>query len=342
MKKTLLITFFIFSTCFVFCEKIKMPEWIIVPSSVYPSDLYLNGTGSGDNREIAELEAVKNLSSIFGQTVISKKVASKKMEQALSDKKIEFTSSGNLNQNITSQIKAENLIGIEIAEYFYNKSEKKWYAIAILQKEKTAAIYENFIKKNDDEVRKALENAEKDLNSFFGYSEIEFALEISEENDNLLKNLYVIDFEKANSLSQKVVSVQTLQAVQKKIADNITIFVNLQNDEDNKIKSSFQDIFSKYGFKTSTSKKERYGLTGKYTSELSKKGKFSYCIYTLDIQFSDYLGKEELFAINLKGREGATSENDAINRTFRVLEKNIESEFRENFDSYINNLYYKK
>ena len=186
MKKTLLITFFIFSTCFVFCAKIKMPEWIIVPSSVYPSDLYLNGTGSGDNREIAELEAVKNLSSIFGQTVISKKVASKKMEQALSDKKIEFTSSGNLNQNITSQIKAENLIGIEIAEYFYNKSEKKWYAIAILQKEKTAAIYENFIKKNDDEVRKALENAEKDLNSFFGYSEIEFALEISEENDNLL------------------------------------------------------------------------------------------------------------------------------------------------------------
>ena len=76
------------------------------------------------------------------------------------------------------------------------------------------------------------------MNSFFGYSEIEFALEISEENDNLLKNLYVIDFEKANSLSQKVVSVQTLQAVQKKIADNITIFVNLQNDEDNKIFSN--------------------------------------------------------------------------------------------------------
>ena len=162
------------------------------------------------------------------------------------------------------------------------------------------------------------------------------------ENEKLLKNLSVIDFEKADSLSHKVVPLQTLQSLQKNIADNITIFINLKNDEDNKIKSAFQDIFSKYGFKTSTTKKERYGLTGKYNSEISKKGKVSYCTYTLDLQFSDYVEKEELFAINLKGREGAPSENDAINRTYRVLEKNIGTEFSENFDSYINDLSYKK
>ena len=83
-------------------------------------------------------------------------------------------------------------------------------------------------------------------------------------------------------------------------------------------------------------------MTGKYNSEISKKGKVSYCTYTLDLQFSDYVEKEELFAINLKGREGAPSENDAINRTYRVLEKNIGTEFSENFDSYINDLSYKK
>ena len=124
MKKTSFFTFLLFSACFVFCAKNKMPEWIIVPSSVYPSELYLNGTGSGENREMAELEAVKNLASIFGQTVISQNVASKKMEQAISDGKIGFSSSGNLQQNITSQIQAENLIGIEVAEYFYNKTER--------------------------------------------------------------------------------------------------------------------------------------------------------------------------------------------------------------------------
>ena len=79
----------------------------------------MNGTGSGENRESAELEAVKNLSSIFGQTVKSNSLASKKMEQALSDGKISFSSSGNLQQNITSQIEAENLIGIEIRYSFF-------------------------------------------------------------------------------------------------------------------------------------------------------------------------------------------------------------------------------
>ena len=120
MRKNILAVFTIFSACMAFCAKAKMPEWITVPSSVYPSNLYFNGTGNGESREVAELEAVKNLSSVFGQTVKSNNVASKKMEQALSDGQIAFSSSGNLQQNITSQIEAENLIGIEIAEYFYN------------------------------------------------------------------------------------------------------------------------------------------------------------------------------------------------------------------------------
>ena len=79
MRKNILAVFTIFSACMAFCAKAKMPEWITVPSSVYPSNLYFNGTGNGESREVAELEAVKNLSSVFGQTVKSNNVASKKM-----------------------------------------------------------------------------------------------------------------------------------------------------------------------------------------------------------------------------------------------------------------------
>ena len=85
MKKSIFVFSFIFSACLIFGAKKKMPEWITLPASVYPSETYMNGTGSGENRESAELEAVKNLSSIFGQTVKSNSLASKKMEQALSD-----------------------------------------------------------------------------------------------------------------------------------------------------------------------------------------------------------------------------------------------------------------
>jgi len=59
------------------------------------------------------------------------------------------------------------------------------------------------------------------------------------------------------------------------------------------------------------------------------------------LDFSDILKSESLFAINLKGREGAPSESDAKNRTYRVLEKNIGTEFSKNFDSYMNNLSFK-
>lgn len=341
MKKNIFAFFFVFSACFLFAAKNKMPEWITLPSGVYPAEKYMNGTGSGTNRETAELEAVRNLSSVFGQTVKSNTAASKKMERALSEGKVSFSSTENLQQNITSQIEAENLIGIEIAEYFYNKPEKKWYAVAILEREKTAAVYQEYIEKNDAAVRKAIKESEKNPGTFYGYSEICFAAEIASENDKLVKNLTVIDFESASEISKKVVSFQNMQLAKKKFAENITIYVQISGDKDNKIKSAFQDIFSKYGFKTSPSKKEKYNLEGKYSSEISQKGKIIYCVYSLDLDFSDVLQAESLFAINLKGREGSLSESDATNRTYRTLEKDIGTQFSKNFDSYINNLSFK-
>lgn len=341
MKKNIFAFFFVFSACFLFAAKNKMPRWITLPSDVYPAEKYMNGTGSGKNRETAELEAVRNLSSVFGQTVKSNTAASKKMEQALSEGKVSFSSAENLQQNITSQIEAENLIGIEIAEYFYNKPEKKWYAVAILEREKTAAVYQKYIEKNDAAVRKAIKESEKNPGTFYGYSEICFAAEIASENDKLVKNLTVIDFESGSEISKKIVSLKNTQLTKKKFAENITIYVQISGDKDNKIKSAFQDIFSKYGFKTSPSKKEKYNLEGKYSSEISQKGKIIYCVYSLDLDFSDVLQAESLFAINLKGREGSLSESDATNRTYRALEKDIGTQFSKNFDSYINNLSFK-
>lgn len=341
MKKNIFAFFFVFSACFLFAAKNKMPEWITLPSGVYPAEKYMNGTGSGTNRETAALEAVRNLSSVFGQTVKSNTAASKKMERALSEGKVSFSSAENLQQNITSQIEAENLIGIEIAEYFYNKPEKKWYAVAILEREKTAAVYQKYIEKNDAAVRKAIKESEKNPGTFYGYSEICFAAEIASENDKLVKNLTVIDFESGSEISKKIESLQNTQLTKKKFAENITIYVQISGDKDNKIKSAFQDIFSKYGFKTSPSKKEKYNLEGKYSSEISQKGKIIYCVYSLDLDFSDVLQAESLFAINLKGREGSLSESDATNRTYRTLEKDIGTQFSKNFDSYINNLSFK-
>lgn len=341
MKKNIFAFFFVFSACFLFAAKNKMPEWITLPSGVYPAEKYMNGTGSGTNRETAELEAVKNLSSVFGQTVKSNTAVSKKMERALSEGKVSFSSAENLQQKITSQIEAENLIGIEIAEYFYNKPEKKWYAVAILDREKASAVYQGYIEKNDAAARKAIKESEKNPGTFYGYSEICFATEIASENDKLVKNLTVIDFESGNEISKKVVSLQNTQLAKKKFAENITIYVKISGDRDNKIKSAFQDIFSKYGFKTSPSKKEKYNLEGKYSSEISQKGKITYCVYSLDLDFSDVLQAESLFAINLKGREGSLSESDATNRTYRTLEKDIGTQFSKNFDSYINNLSFK-
>lgn len=99
MIKNIFAFFFIFSTCLLFAANKRIPEWITLPTSVYPSDIYMNGTGSGINRETAELDAVRNLSSVFGQTVKSNNVASKKWNKLFLPEKFLF-----LQQKISSRI----------------------------------------------------------------------------------------------------------------------------------------------------------------------------------------------------------------------------------------------
>lgn len=337
MKKYFSVLAIIFCASLSFAAKKKIPEWVTVPLNVYSPDVYLNGVGYGDSKESAEAEAVKNLAAIFGQTVKSKTSASKKMEQAVAQGNVAFSSSSSLEQNIVNYVDAENVIGVSVAEYFYNRPEKRWYAIAVLHKKETAEIYKSLLRKNDETVRRAVNESKKDANSFYAYSEICFAIEIANENDKLLKNLMIIDFDAGDALNEEIVSLKSLLAMQKKIADNITIFTEIRGDKDNKIKSAFQEVFSKYGFKTSSDSSLRYRVTGKFSAENVEKKVF-YCVYTLDLDFVDSRDSKSLFAINLKGREGSVSKSDAENRAFRTLEKNIGMEFSENFDSYINNL----
>lgn len=113
---------------------------------------------------------------------------------------------------------------MKLQNIFITNLKKKWYAIAILERKKTASIYQNYIEKNDAAIRQAIKESEKNPGTFYGYSEICFATEISAENDKLVKNLTVIDFEKGTEISKKVVSFQKLQ-LDKKSLQKIFLFM---------------------------------------------------------------------------------------------------------------------
>ena len=53
----------------------------------------------------------------------------------------------------------------------------------------------------------------------------------------------MIDFEQGNAISKEIVSLQSMQAAQKKFAEGITIYIRIGGDRENKIKSAFQNRF---------------------------------------------------------------------------------------------------
>ncbi len=315
-------------------KKNPAPQWLTMPAAVYSTSQYFTGVGSGAAREEAGLEAVKNVASIFGQDITAVTKASKRMEQAQKEGKVATASSSTLGQSITNQVNQDDIIGIEIPEYYQDDS-RKWYAIAILDKPKVSKIYVSMIKKNKTEISALVDDAESLGASLEAYSNLSFALEIASVNDGYIERLSVIDSAAADEVAKDVVTAKIIRTRMTALAREIPICVKIEGDKNSRLAAAFGKCFAKFGFKTSEDPNERYAVIGRFTFENDVMGKNFFSIYSLDSSLTDTFNGEALFPINFQGREGSTTEIDANNRAYRVIEKKVATEFDKTIADYL-------
>ena len=135
LKKVICLSFLLTGS-FIFAAKTKtpvMPDWINTPAAVYPSSSYITYVGYGADRDSAEIKALQGIASVFGQSIKSDSESSQRMIQAKSEGKIATTNISSFNQNILRSVDVNNLIGVEIKEFWFDGTSS-WYAIAVLDK----------------------------------------------------------------------------------------------------------------------------------------------------------------------------------------------------------------
>lgn len=316
----------------------KAPAWINTPAKVYPAEKYMYSVGNAGDRGSAELKAVQGLAAMFSQNIDSDTTAEKRLLQGMADGTVATASIASFDMKVTRTVSQSDLIGIEIPEYYQDEKHSVWYAIAVIDKGKVSALYEDMIKKNNESVQKLLSKVtDASLDS---YAFCDYAADIARLNEGYMARLTVINSDAAARLQSSCKSSKDIKITLMEIAGKIPVRVSIENDEDGNIAAAFSDVITSHGFKTTKDSLSRYSFTGsvKFSESKTSDGTNVHCRYEITTYLKDNAKGTELFPFTLTGRDAHVDFAGAKIRAKKSIEKKIKSDFNSKFSGYLKQL----
>ncbi len=335
IKKNVAFVFAVALCAFAFAE--KMPAWVNTPAKVFPAEKYFAQVGEGASQKKADLAAVENLAAIFGRDVKSSLITSKRMAQAQKSGQVETGSVSEFSQDITQKVSQENLFGIELKESFLDG--KTYYALAVMDKEKTAVALVSMITKNEEAIKQNLNYYDGEV-SLEAYGALHFAREVAILNEKYLQKLNVIKSNSAATLRNQCTTAKTVSQQLTKLAQQIPIYIRIEGDSEGKLQKAFADMLKAIGFRTSDDSNERYVLSGSlsFDKRVPRDGSTIQYYYTFEGNLSDSELYQNLWPFSFTGRESSVDETDLSFRMYRTLESKIKTTINASFLNFLNSL----
>ena len=337
MKKTILLSIILILilSCAAHAKKRKdsKPEWLKNPKAVYSEQMYLTAVGEGDSRSDAENMAAGNLARIFESNIKAEETVNQRYMELTKNDKTDFEEQTDVTKsvNIKSQ---QTLFNIQYGES-YTDDVGRIYAIAYLNRMKTAEIYENKINKNASRIDYFMGIADKSGDPILRYAAMNAASAVSFINELLLSQLIIIfpsaiDMLEINYNHDKIVKDTNAAAA------NVSCKITIQNDEENKIAIMLEELINDLGFVLS--KESVLRIDGNIILEKTDlKRDLEFIRYELQINVID--NKDSVIvSMSEKGREGHVSASEAEARAIRTLSKKINKQLKKKLIAYFDGL----
>jgi len=313
----------------------EKPAWVDTPDLVYSKQRYVSAVGYGYNRNQAERDALAKLTGVFGQSVQAELQTISSYSEAVKSGVIQVTENSTVQNAITTSAEMDTLVGAEIADVWYD-NKSVYYAAAVMEKEKTSALYSDLIRSNERIIQN-LVNVPADLkDSLDGYSRYLLAGTIADTNRVYANVLtFVGNTRGINPGEMKKGDDYRLEAAA--VARNIPIGVSVTGDRGDRLRSAFSKALSGAGFR-SGSGNSRYVLKVTYTmTPVDLPGQQNKFVrYQLNGHLEDGdRGNSVLVSYDASGREGHLTVPEAEERAIRAAERKIADEFEGILRNYL-------
>jgi len=313
----------------------KVPGWVESPYTTYPSEKYFAAVGSDKNKNQAELKAVETLAGVFGRDVESSSKAESLMTHSENAEGSETELTSSLNQQILVEMDQKDLIGVEITETFHDEGSNIWYAVAILDKEKTAGLYLSMIEKNNKSINTLLA-AGKDLPASMKKLAYYYrAMCLTQLNDSYFPRFYIIHPEKCEQAKASSKTPEQMRVEYDRISAQIPVKVSVKNDYNSIVQIALEELLKSYGI-TINQKSTLYNLEMDITPSYREVDDppMQYCEFIISSKMYN-AQKTSIVPWSFSGRAGGKNVDLAKQKAYALMSGKIKSEYGLIFEDYL-------
>jgi len=313
----------------------NQPVWVSSVYSVYDRNQYVAASSGASSRGMAEKNALSNLIAFFGQSIYADQtITNVYREVVTSGKTASYTDSTAVNNTIRTAASMDSLVGAEIREVWYD-SKSEYYAVAVMEKAKTAQLYSEMIRANQNLINNLINMSLAEKNSMEGYSRYQFAAVVADINISYGNLLRLIGATPPGELKKG--DDYRLEAVD--IAKVIPIGLKVQNDKSGRIEGAFAKAVSDLKFRSG-------GVNSRYVLDVNivtspvdlPNQPNKYTRIELKANLRDTSSGTVLLPYDYNTREGHVSQSEADNRAYAAAEKKIKDDYAKIFNNYISQL----
>jgi len=297
------------------------PDWVDGPSGEYPEASFMIGVGSGDTRQRAEESAYAALARIFRAEIRSATHEREDFRQVENGKKIEVDRTVDL-RNQTEVSTEKVLEQVRIAERWTDSVSKVHYALAVLDRAKSASALRQKSLDSELEAREWEERAKKSTDPLSQARALHKALLAARQTEIYESDLRVIQ-PTGRGDGLKVSAAVLDDQLKNLLSRAFKVDVQIEGPQAAAVRDAILAGLHNEGF-TSGGEGDLLikGRVGLEETDL-KDPKWHYVRWSADLTLSQKEGQKEFGRIQRSGKEGHLTPKEAERKALIALQKEI-------------------
>ena len=320
-------------------EKEEAPRWVSEPGVKYPENQYLVARGQARTERAAVNNARAEIARIFQQQIETQEIISEEIRETFA-----ADGSGEFQQEVSRQQQTvveadEEILGLEIKEFYHDRKNNNHYALAVLARDEARSIYRDHFDRDNQRLENYFARATSgELNKVQQLQNLSRARAYAENAVKLQQHLKVIHpGQPTPRLAANPVDID--QKISK-LLNELTIYVNpvepeelLARQEINRrieewVKNSFADLDFQI---TSAEEEALLNVDITFNADYSDRRREDaiFIRWNINASLHDTTRATEIGSISHQAQSGGINEPQAKNRTLRDVESWIENNLSE-------------
>jgi len=318
----------------------RRPVWVDRPESVYNRTHFITAVGFGPGRYEAERDALARLVAVFGQSIQAELTTLVTYSETVRKGVTQMEENTAVQNAIVTLAHMDDLIGAELMDFWHDTRNNIHYAIAVMEREKAAALYANRIYSNEQIIANLVDMNPDKRNSLEGFARFRLAATIADAN-HLYANVLAVVGNMHGINAALLMRGEDFRLAAVEVASGIPIEIIVSGDPSGRLRSAFSSAITRIGFRVSAAT-ARYALTIVYTVTpvvlAEQQNHFVRYQITAELQDSTQQGSALFTHSSITGRAGHLTLIEAQERALREVERRITADFEPELRTFLDTL----